>query len=145
VEIFMPTGIALASQDYILHFEKSFRDPSKSSPTAHASVQSVATAGGASPPANPPSAATSRQSEAPGQQSASTDTANQIIGSLGSDGVLNLAEVENDEDGTDGVPTLRSNSYTVIAADFERISSESTTMTAAQLTRALQPQLDSWA
>jgi len=64
--------------------------------------------------------------------------ASQIIEGVGSDGVLTLAEVENAENGSTGAPTSNSNSDTDIAADFEKMSGGSTTMTAAQLTNALQ-------
>jgi hypothetical protein len=64
--------------------------------------------------------------------------ASQIIEGLGSNGALTLAEVENAENATTGAPTSNSNSAAEIAADFEKLSGGSTTLTARQLADALQ-------
>jgi hypothetical protein len=64
--------------------------------------------------------------------------ASRIMAGIGSNGVLTLADVENAENGTTGTPTSNSNSDTTIAADFEKLSGGSTTMTSAQLTNALK-------
>jgi hypothetical protein len=64
--------------------------------------------------------------------------ASQIIAGIGSNGVLTLADVEKAENGSTGAPTSNSNSDSNIAADFEKMSGGSTTMTATQLANALQ-------
>ena len=64
--------------------------------------------------------------------------ASQEIEAVGSNGVPTLAEVENAENGSTGVPISNSNSDTSIAADFEKMSGGLTTMTAVQLANALQ-------
>jgi hypothetical protein len=76
--------------------------------------------------------------DASGPPATPSYVASQIIEGVGSDGVLTLAEVEKAENGTTGAPTSNSNSDSDIAADFEKLSGGSTTMTAAQLTKALQ-------
>jgi hypothetical protein len=69
--------------------------------------------------------------------------ASQIIEGVGSNGVLTLAEVENAENGSKGAPTSNSNSDADIAADFDKMSGEASTMTAAQLASAIQSYVES--
>jgi hypothetical protein len=76
--------------------------------------------------------------DASGAPATPSYVASRIMAGIGSNGVLTLAEVENAENGTTGAPTSNSNSDTAIATDFEKLSGGSTTMTATQLTNALQ-------
>jgi hypothetical protein len=69
------------------------------------------------------------------------EQANQIMGALGSNGVLTLAEVEKAENGRTAAPAgdaLDSNTDSDIAADFTQLSGGSSAMTVAQLTSAIQ-------
>jgi hypothetical protein len=89
-------------------------------------------------PRDVPTGSATVTGEVPGPPATASYVASQIIEGVGSDGVLTLAEAENAENGTAGALTSNSNSDTDIAADFEKMSGGSTTMTAMQLANALQ-------
>ena len=185
-------SVSAAIQSFMLGFEKSFEQKSKTAPSTYPTGQAAAAAGQESTTA---AGATAQTTAAPSQESAATANSNrslssaagiaallssqgatvtdpnlvqfidprmaetgsgtmtgnasgppatpsyvasQIIEGIGSNGVLTLADVENAENGATGTPTSNSNSDTTIAADFEKLSGGSTTMTSAQLTNALK-------
>src|ERR1700678_577440 len=183
-------GVSAAIQSYILSFEKSFEQKSKSSATTYPTTQAAAatsqrstTAASAIPPAAPSEGSTATADanrylsgvagiaallssqgaavsdpnlvqfinpldtptgpgtvtgDVSGPPATPSYVASQIIEGVGANGVLTLAEVENTENGTSGTPPSNSNSAASIATDFEKMSGGSTTMTAAQLGKALQ-------
>jgi hypothetical protein len=181
-------SVSAAIQSYILGFEKSFEQKSKSCATTYATTGTAAshpstTAAGATPsptssqdsaataeanrhqsgvaglaallssqgaaisdpnlvqfinPSDVPTGPATVTGDVSGPPATPSYVASQIIEGVGSDGVLTLAEAENAENGTAGAPTSDSNSDTDIAADFEKMSGGSTTMTAVQLAKALQ-------
>jgi hypothetical protein len=71
--------------------------------------------------------------------------AGQMMDSLGSKGVLTLAEVEKAENGSTSpgaATSLEDNSYSDVAADFANLSGGSNVMTTSQLTSAIQKYMD---
>jgi hypothetical protein len=74
-----------------------------------------------------------------------SQAASQMINSLGSNGVLTLADVEVAENGStdaDAATSLDSNCDGDIAADFTQLSGGTDTMTASQLASAIQRYMD---
>jgi hypothetical protein len=74
-----------------------------------------------------------------------SEVAGQMIDSLGSNGVLTVADVENAENGStspDASTSLDANSDTDIAADFAKLTGGTGVLTASQLTGAIQKYMD---
>jgi len=74
-----------------------------------------------------------------------SEVASQMVDSLGSNGVLTLADVENAENGSTNpaaATSLDSNSDTDIAADFDKLTGGTGVLTASQLTGAIQKYMD---
>jgi hypothetical protein len=71
--------------------------------------------------------------------------AQQMIDSVGSNGVLTVANVEKAENGSTSASastSIDSNSYSDIAADFTKLSNGTGELTTAQLTNAIQHYID---
>ena len=74
-----------------------------------------------------------------------SEVANQMMDSLGSNGVLTLADAENAENGSTSATaatSLDANSDNDIAADFAKLSGGAAAMTVSQLTNAVQKYID---
>src|ERR1700678_2700679 len=80
-------------------------------------------------------------SDAPSGPPTAASEAMQIMDSLGSNGVLSLANVQSAENGCTTAPLrdlINSNTDADIASDFTKLSGGGSTMTLAQLTSAIQ-------